>query len=314
MGRVKNMNEETGTLYHYCSLSTFYSIMKNRSIWLSDVSKSNDSKELVWATRQCKYFVLNKFLEYVERMKANDWFIDTKFIEFSKTFEKLESIDTGNSLKAWAFCLSEKGDNLGQWRGYADDGRGISIGFNKEYFIIQTQSLGFSPDKVCHIFDQIEYGDFDISNLLRPEDVSILSFSCDYDEIEKCFKRLMAYSIMLAPMYKNEAFKEEKEWRMVLLAHTSALANGLLPCADNVDKLDPKFKIVNYTFTPRNNTLVSHIEVAMTDMKSAIKSITIGPKSNLSELDVKLFLISSGLLESAEDTSIKVTRSSSSYR
>ena len=32
------------------------------------------------------------------------------------------------------------------------------------------------------------------------------------------------------------------------------------------------------------------------------------------ELDVKLFLISSGLLESAEDTSIKVTRSSSSYR
>ena len=119
---------------------------------------------------------------------------------------------------------------------------------------------------------------------------------------------------MLAPMYKNEAFKEEKEWRMVLLAHTSALEGGLLPCADNVDNLDPRFSIVNYTSTPRNNTLVSHIEVAMTDMKSAIKPITIGPKSNLSELDVKLFLISSGLLESAEDTSIKVTRSSSSYR
>lgn len=308
------MNEETGMLYHYCSLNTFYSIMQNRSIWLSDVSKSNDSKELVWATRQCKYFVLNKFLEYVERMKANDRFIDTKFMEFSKTFDLLESIDTGNSLKAWAFCLSEKGDNLGQWRGYADDGRGISIGFNKEYFIIQNQSLGFSPDKVCYIFDQIEYGDFDISNLLRPEDVSILSSSCDYDEIEKCFKRLMAYSIMLAPMYKNEAFKEEKEWRMVLLAHTSALEGGLLPRADNVDNLDPRFSIVNYTFTPRNNTLVSHIEVAMTDMKRAVKSITIGPKSNLSELDVKLFLISSGLLESAEDTSINVTRSSSSYR
>ena len=101
---------------------------------------------------------------------------------------------------------------------------------------------------------------------------------------------------------------------MVLLAHTSALANGLLPCADNVDNLDPRFSIVNYTFTPRNNTLVSHIEVAMTDMKRAVKSITIGPKSKLSELDVKLFLISSGLLESAEDTSINVTRSSSSYR
>ena len=273
MGCVKNMNEETGTLYHYCSLSTFYSIMKNRSIWLSDVSKSNDSQELVWVIKQCRSLILNKFLEYVVRMKANGRLIDTKFIEFSKTFEKLESIDTGNSLKAWVFCLSEKGDNLGQWRGYADDGRGISIGFNKEYFTIQNQSLGFSPDKVCHIFDQIEYGDFDISNLLRPEDVSILSSSCDYDEIEKCFKRLMAYSIMLAPMYKNEAFKEEKEWRMVLLAHTSALEGGLLPCADNVDNLDPRFSIVNYTFTPRNNTLLRHLYILCGLLSSSFQCI-----------------------------------------
>ena len=122
MGCVKNMNEETGTLYHYCSLSTFYSIIKNRSIWLSDVSKSNDSQELVWATRQCKSLVLKKFLEYVERMKANDRFIDTRFREFNKTFDQFESIDAANSLKSWVFCLSEKGDNLGQWRGYADDG------------------------------------------------------------------------------------------------------------------------------------------------------------------------------------------------
>lgn len=29
------------------------------------------------------------------------------------------------------FCLSEKPDLLSQWRGYADDGQGLSIGFNK---------------------------------------------------------------------------------------------------------------------------------------------------------------------------------------
>lgn len=35
-------------LYHYCSLETFQNIVENKSIWLSDVQKSNDSKELEW--------------------------------------------------------------------------------------------------------------------------------------------------------------------------------------------------------------------------------------------------------------------------
>ena len=35
-------------LYHYCSLSTFYNIVKNQSIWVSDVQKSNDFLEVIW--------------------------------------------------------------------------------------------------------------------------------------------------------------------------------------------------------------------------------------------------------------------------
>jgi hypothetical protein len=31
------------------------------------------------------------------------------------------------------FCLSEQGDLLSQWRGYADDATGVSIGFSKDY-------------------------------------------------------------------------------------------------------------------------------------------------------------------------------------
>jgi hypothetical protein len=33
------------TLYHDCSNSTFLSIVENKSIWLSSLSQSNDSKE-----------------------------------------------------------------------------------------------------------------------------------------------------------------------------------------------------------------------------------------------------------------------------
>lgn len=35
-------------VYHYCSVNTFYAIISNRTIRLSDVSKSNDLLEILW--------------------------------------------------------------------------------------------------------------------------------------------------------------------------------------------------------------------------------------------------------------------------
>ena len=184
--------------------------MKNRSIWLSDVSKSNDSNELAWATEQCKFAVISKFLEYSDRMKSNNDFISTRFRAVNRITDQFGSIDTKQTLKSWVFCLSEKGDNLGQWRGYADDGRGVAIGFAKEYFAPQNQSVDFKEDKMYYMFDRIEYGDFKVEQLLNPCDINILASSCDYEALERCFKRLMAYSIILAPLYKSATFEEKK--------------------------------------------------------------------------------------------------------
>lgn len=35
-------------IYHYCTLSTLESILSNRTLRLSDITKSNDSAELTW--------------------------------------------------------------------------------------------------------------------------------------------------------------------------------------------------------------------------------------------------------------------------
>ena len=45
------------TLYHYCSLDTFLNIIRNSSIWLSDVKKSNDGKEMAWFRQQYYEFI-----------------------------------------------------------------------------------------------------------------------------------------------------------------------------------------------------------------------------------------------------------------
>lgn len=41
------MKEKVETLYHYCSVETFFNIIKNASLWLSDIEKSNDYEECV---------------------------------------------------------------------------------------------------------------------------------------------------------------------------------------------------------------------------------------------------------------------------
>lgn len=47
------------TLYHYCCLDSFLSIITKSSIWLSDIGKSNDSKELLWF-REKYYYIFKK--------------------------------------------------------------------------------------------------------------------------------------------------------------------------------------------------------------------------------------------------------------
>ena len=38
-------NEKAEIVYHYCSLEGFLSIIQNASLWISDISKSNDCLE-----------------------------------------------------------------------------------------------------------------------------------------------------------------------------------------------------------------------------------------------------------------------------
>ena len=105
-------------LYHYCSTETFHSIVKNRSIWLSSLTQSNDSKEGA---------VILEIL--IELANEADLTLAAQ--------GRLESALRGgfDFFDGLGFCLSEEGDLLSQWRGYANDGTGVSIGFNREYLV-----------------------------------------------------------------------------------------------------------------------------------------------------------------------------------
>jgi hypothetical protein len=80
-------------------------------------------------------------------------------IDKRKEIIKEEDIKTlgalfdANRLYPYIACFSENGDSLSQWRAYANDGKGVAIGFNPEKFgitnripvntLIKTDSIGY---------------------------------------------------------------------------------------------------------------------------------------------------------------------------
>ena len=145
------------TLYHYCSLQTFKSIIENKSIWLSDIRKSNDSKELEWIKGKSEYYLLKTWVDYLNSMDNEQRFQKVSSDDFKRVDELKELISNFNDIKTWAFCLSEKKDDLSQWRGYADDGTGISIGFNGKYFKALQLINGLNDGNEDLFFTNVNY-------------------------------------------------------------------------------------------------------------------------------------------------------------
>lgn len=209
------------SLFHYCSTSTFTSIVSRKSIWLSSLSLSNDTMEgrLVTQTFERLLSQSNVGAEEMDLIREA-----LKFAE--ELFDGL------------GFCLSEKPDLLSQWRGYAGNAQGFSIGFAKDYLQELAEAkedgeLSFHLSKVMYepsehesalkpTYDEIK-GLIDSGKLIRPK-FGLIS-APDPEEMEKLYKKheqsVRALYTKTANSFRNfytlksKAFSEEAEWRLV---------------------------------------------------------------------------------------------------
>lgn len=144
--------------YHYCSTEAFFHIVKNKSIWLSSLTSSNDSLEGKWVAN-----VLSVMC-------------DENGVPPSDRDALLGMVSLAEGLiDCLGFCMSEVDDALSQWRGYADDGAGVSIKLSPEFIErfkgeiskleVSLQRVVYSPreqrerirpsfDKITHLISQ----------------------------------------------------------------------------------------------------------------------------------------------------------------
>ena len=102
-------------IYHYCDLNAFLAILNYKKLWLSNSYNLNDSFENRW---------LSKNIEDVRG----------EFEEYKEEINQVIYHYNNNPEVPYVCCFSRQGDILSQWRAYANDGKGVAIGFNTDYF------------------------------------------------------------------------------------------------------------------------------------------------------------------------------------
>lgn len=276
-------------LYHYCPTDSFLSIIQNRSIRLSSLTNSNDAMEGKWIRnifqRKCEEQSFSKS-DVVEIMTSFDF-----IIEFTRPL---------------GFCLTEEGDLLSQWRGYADDGQGMSIGFAKEFLDDTVHSSGNTNG---YSLQQIAYGDdveienvqkvikalkeFSDKGAFQPWNLFDTIKSEEEKEAKKKL-RIAASAPLLLLMFelfkaKSPSFSEEKEWRLI--------SYSFKELADDC------------RFTASNGNLKRYREYPLpTEGLNSVVEVVLGPKNTSDEDDVRVLLENNGF------KAVNIVRSGATYR
>lgn len=259
-------------LYHYCSIETLLSIVKNETIWFSDLLESNDTDEDI--------FLFKLYFDYVNKKYNNP-----NNVPFLKNeFEKAR-----NQTRIYGLCLTEKEDDLSQWFSYAQT-NSVAIEFDKEEI-----ELYFSEIKVLQktaIFEKVKYysslNELEnyFNSLVKDEEYAVNHF---HDLIEK------------SAIIKNIDWKVEKEWRCYFRNFVDAGYDSSLP---EVTFSGEKCGI---DYIMKNGRPVFHYAIPFNI--HLIKSVTIGPNSSIKpdELLRSLRIVNNKILNDLEIFKTKVT-------
>lgn len=276
-------------VYHYCNESVFKEIIQKKTLRFSDITKSNDSTELRWITKYIEpAFIeeLNKQNENATFKEASNIYDFVKYLhEFIDAFFNKMSYGKEKFFWFYASCFSLEGDMLSQWRGYADDGKGFSIGFNRDIFENYYTS-GYNLLSV-HI-GEVEYDEK--KHIVIVKECIKKIFDDLYSAVEK--KELSDNKIRLifldcfialtvkAAFIKNPFFREEKEWRMCVWTLRELDDSNEIPLFRN--GVNEKYTL---EYKKRDNGDVTYFDLKFAP--DTVRQIILGPKNkiDLSELD-----------------------------
>jgi hypothetical protein len=200
-------DQPSETLYHYTSLTALQSIIEDQGLWATDIHYFDDSAELAYTAQ----LLANE----IQRRSANrvgDRSIQDQLLQWVR-----ERVANGRIL--FVASLTSNGNLLSQWRSYCSYGNGISLGFPAEHVRNCAQEQSYSVARCVYdapyqrrvIQETVEAIEA-IALSRGPAPTSQVHPSHSY---HPAFTECEDDILRIAAVFKNPAFTEEAEWRIV---------------------------------------------------------------------------------------------------
>ena len=235
-------------VYHYTTFDSFRGIIGEKiCLWATRYDHLNDPSEQIWASN-----VLLSSLSKRDEFKGED------FNDYKEFF----------SVNSYVISLCKKADYRNMWRLYCNDGFGLCLCFDSDYFKKQCYSnLQESPNDSFDIYNEVEYSnrrqiDFKIEICSRRESFNLV------DEEEA--SRLMS----ITPFIKNDDFSIEKEIRYARCRRFGKITIPYDRHLKGPGKIVKEMNTKGEKIRMRRNELVPYVEIYFP--AKALKKIIVG--------------------------------------
>jgi hypothetical protein len=248
-------------IYHYTSLQTLKSILREKVLWASNPVYLNDAQELGAGRARVLSAVqaIANDVRTSERLSAdsdNPEWLATMIGNYTKLLEGEFRPESYASAHLFITSFCEEKDLLSQWRGYGQDG--CAIGFHRDALLNDFKMEGRQADLV-----KVHYGSglpSELEGKLRQEVTPGDVYGRGDDSAaQNAILRCMA-------SLKDFAFAEEKEWRLIVTLDYEGSFSG--------NGLTPEFRITN-------GRVIPYISVPF--RSSSIAEIVIGPGRHMAQ-------------------------------
>ena len=297
--------------YHYTSVQALFEIVRSRRFRLSNVLFMNDYMEVEWLWQIVRE-EMKRREEAVGLKKPDSDYLSHLRGQVNRVV-RAHVADTGLEF-IFCGCFSRLDDDLSQWRGYADDGRGVAIGVNTIQVVTSHRR---DPDTSFYPLEEanVIYDTAEQTQLVKSQIDSYLTDARMADEkaerqdatwiIGSVAIRVHNELARLAAVCKNPAFDHEEEVRLVIRPSAGPQETGFYD--------ESFFKGFPYgvEFWHRNGRIVPYADIYFP--AEAIRSIRLGPKfgGEMEKGALQLFLSKNQV---AEHVVRQVGRSEASYR
>jgi len=282
-------NVEPSVIYHYTNDIGLKGILGTGKLWLTDIFDLNDPSELKLG--------LDFFLKSLKN-KINGGYPEGKRI--FERFEKLNKIEiTERTAYYFVLSFSRCNDDIGQWRAYADNGRGFAIGFNTKIienaFNLKDDSCNYENSTFPITYNNSRFAEIqnDLVEKLYQDILLRYRGNMDNDKLVDEICRILFFSIIyLNLLFKHQAYYSEQEYRFLQM-HSA----------------DPR---PIYEKRYHSYSLIKYREFDWRNLApNAIKEIIIGPSENNKQ---KAYQFAKDRLQAAGINSVELTFSDIPYR